>query len=129
MTYNIDDTLLRVINNLTEAVNVCCEVDESSDDHEKTYPFATGYSRAAMNGAIDDLRLIVKQLRKPMEEFYDYVLAFYGENGIYKIGATRDMVMEATQKYISSGADFTGDSFDREHVRDIMLNDYGLTMV
>jgi hypothetical protein len=129
MTYNIDDILIRVINNLTEAVNVCCEVDESSDDHEKTYPFATGYSRAAMNGAIDDLRLIVKQLRKPMEEFYDYVLAFYGENGIYKIGATRDMVMEATQKYISSGADFTGDSFDREHVRDIMLNDYGLTMV
>ena len=129
MTYNIDDILLRVINNLTEAVNVCCSVDDNSDDHEKTYPFATGYSRAAMNGAIDDLRLIVKQLRKPMEEFYDYVLAFYGENGIYKIGATRDMVMEATQKYISSGADFTGDSFDREHVRDIMLNDYGLTMV
>ena len=129
MMYQIDDTLLRVIENLTAAVNVCCEVDESSDDHEKTYPFATGYSRAAMNGAIDDLRLIVKQLQKPMEEFYDYVLAFYGENGIYKIGATRDMVMEATQKYISSGADFTGDSFDREHVRDIMLNDYGLTMV
>jgi hypothetical protein len=129
MTYNIDDTLLRVINNLTAAVNVCCEVDESSDDHEKTYPFATGYSRAAMNGAIDDLRLIVKQLQKPMEEFYDYVLSFYGDDGIYKIGATRDMVMEATQKYINSGADFTGDSFDREHVRDIMLNDYGLTMV
>ena len=64
-----------------------------------------------------------------MSDFYHYVLAFYGENGIYKIGATRDMVMEATQKYISSGADFTGDSFDREHIRDIMLNDYGLTMV
>jgi hypothetical protein len=129
MMYQIDDTLLRVIENLTAAVNVCCEVDESSDDHEKTYPFATGYSRAAMNGAIDDLNRIVKQLQKPMEEFYDYVLVFYGENGIYKIGATRDMVMEATQKYISSGADFTGDSFDREHVRDIMLNDYDLTMV
>ena len=64
-----------------------------------------------------------------MDGFYDYVLSFYGDDGIYKIGATRDMVMEATQKYISSGADFTGDSFDREHVRDIMLNDYGLTMV
>jgi hypothetical protein len=64
-----------------------------------------------------------------MESFYDYVLSFYGDDGIYKIGATRDMVMEATQKYISSGADFAGDSFDREHVRDIMLNDYGLTMV
>jgi hypothetical protein len=64
-----------------------------------------------------------------MEGFYDYVLSFYGENGIYKIGATLDMVMEATQKYINSGANFCGDSFDREHVRDIMLNDYGLTMV
>jgi hypothetical protein len=82
-----------------------------------------------MNGAIDDLRLIVKQLQKPMEEFYDYVLAFYGENGIYKIGATRDMVMEATQKYIKSSYQFCGDSFDREQIRDIMLNDYGLTMV
>jgi hypothetical protein len=64
-----------------------------------------------------------------IDGFYDYVLSFYGDDGIYKIGATRDMVMEATQKYISSGANFCGDSFDREHVRDIMLNDYGLTMV
>jgi hypothetical protein len=64
-----------------------------------------------------------------MDGFYDYVLSFYGDDGIYKIGATLDMVMEATQKYINSGANFCGDSFDREHVRDIMLNDYGLTMV
>ena len=64
-----------------------------------------------------------------IDGFYDYVLSFYGDDGIYKIGATRDMVMEATQKYISSGANCCGDSFDREHVRDIMLNDYGLTMV
>jgi hypothetical protein len=39
------------------------------------------------------------------------------------------MVMEATEKYINSGANFYGDSFDREHVRDIMINDYGLKMV
>jgi hypothetical protein len=64
-----------------------------------------------------------------MADFYNYVLSFYGENGIYKIGATLDMVMEATQKYINSGAEFYGDSFDREHVRDIMLKDYGLKMV
>jgi hypothetical protein len=61
-----------------------------------------------------------------MEDFYSYVLDFYGDDGIYEIGATLDMVMEATQKYISSGAEFCGDSFDREHVRDIMLRDYGL---
>ena len=64
-----------------------------------------------------------------MSDFYDYVLSFYGENGIYKIGATLDMVMEATEKYINSGAPFYGDSFDREHIRDIMINDYGLKMV
>ena len=62
--YQMDDTLLRVINDLTAAVKVCCEVDESSNDHEKTYPFATGYSRAAMNGAIDELNRILHQLRK-----------------------------------------------------------------
>ena len=64
-----------------------------------------------------------------MSDFHNYVLAFYGENGIYKIGATRDMVMEATQKYINSTDEFCGDSFDREQVRDIMLKDYGLKMV
>ena len=61
-----------------------------------------------------------------MSDFCDYVLSFYGENGIYKIGATFDMVVEATQKYINSGADFAGDSFDREHVRDIMIDTYQL---
>ena len=65
-----------------------------------------------------------------MTEFYDYVLSFYGENGIYPIGASLDMVMEATEKYLNTpGTDFCGDSFDREHVRDIMLRDYGLVMV
>lgn len=63
-----------------------------------------------------------------LEQFHSYVLSFYGENGIYDMQATEDMVIEATQKYITSGANFCGDSFDREHVRDIMLNDYGLKM-
>jgi len=64
------------------------------------------------------------------EKFYDYVLSFYGPDGIYKIGATMDMVMEATQKYLKAPeTDFCGDSLDREHVRDIMLRDYGLVMV
>ena len=74
---------------------------------------------------------IMKMIYDPtlMSDFHNYVLAFYGENGIYKIGATRDMVMEATQKYINSTDEFCGDSFDREQVRDIMLKDYGLKMV
>ena len=63
----IDDKLIRVIVNLTNAVNVCYAVDNSNDDdYEKTYPFATGYSKSAMNGAIDDLSRIVEYLRKDM---------------------------------------------------------------
>ena len=60
----IDDKLIRVIDSLTNAVNVCYEVDNTSDDYEKTYPFATGYSSSAMNTAIEDLSRIVEYLRK-----------------------------------------------------------------
>jgi len=56
------DTLKRLISNLQEAVNVCYNVDASeSDNCEKTYPFATGYSRAAMNSVIDDLNNIINK--------------------------------------------------------------------
>jgi hypothetical protein len=61
-----------------------------------------------------------------MSDFYHYVLSFYGENGIYNMGATLDMVMEATKTYINSSDEFYGDSFDREHVRDIMIDKYKL---
>lgn len=64
MNYEIDDRLIRIIDNLTHAVNVCYGVDESLDDYEKTYPFATGYSKSAMDGAIDELNRIVSELRK-----------------------------------------------------------------
>jgi len=60
----IDDKLIRVIDNLTNAVNVCYEVDNTSDDYDKSCPFATGYSKSAMNAAIDDLSQIVTQLRE-----------------------------------------------------------------
>jgi hypothetical protein len=44
------------------------------------------------------------------------------------MGATLDEVMEATAKYLKeSSIPFDGDSIDRENVRDIMMNDYGLT--
>jgi len=64
MNYEIDDRLIRIIDSLTHAVNVCYAVDESLDDYEKTYPFATGYSKSAMDGAIDELNRIVSELRK-----------------------------------------------------------------
>ena len=56
------DTLKRLIRDLQEAVNVCYNVDSSeSDNYEKTYPYATGYSRAAMNSVIEDLNNILNK--------------------------------------------------------------------
>ena len=68
----IDDQLISVIDNLTRAVNVCYSVENASpEDREKDwdlqYPYAAGYSRAAMNTAIDDLSQIVKELRDAAE--------------------------------------------------------------
>jgi hypothetical protein len=61
------------------------------------------------------------------ERFYSYVMSFYGPDEIYDMNCTLDMVMEATEKYLSlPDTRFDGDSFDRENVRDIMMNDYGL---
>ena len=61
--------------------------------------------------------------------FVNYVRSFYGPGGIYDMGATDVMIIEATIQYINSGADFCGDSFDREHVRDIMINQYSLVPI
>jgi hypothetical protein len=60
-TVNVSlDTLKRVIRNLEDAVKVCHGVDSSEDaDLEKTYPFATGYSRSAMTSAIMDLNNLI----------------------------------------------------------------------
>ena len=58
--------ILCVIDTLTGAINVCQSVDNTSEDHEKSYPFATGYSRAAMQAAIQDLQYIVKRMNNEM---------------------------------------------------------------
>ena len=65
-------------------------------------------------------------------DFLAYVDSFYNEkNGIYPIkGLTNSMIINATQKYITSQTkDYTwgdGDSVDRERVRDIILADNNL---
>ena len=65
-------------------------------------------------------------------DFIPYVDSFYNEkNGIYPIkGLTNSMIINATQKYITSQTkDYTwggGDSVDRERVRDIILADNNL---
>ena len=66
-----------------------------------------------------------------IREFINYVYDFYGKNGIYDMGATRDNITTATIDYISSLLSkqeykFCGDSLDRERVRDIMISKFNL---
>jgi len=41
-------TLETLIEILADAMNECYNVDSRSEDCEKSYPYATGYSRSAM---------------------------------------------------------------------------------
>lgn len=58
-----------------------------------------------------------------INNFVNYVLEFYGEGGIYDFGAVEGEVLKALEVRLQNHADipFSGDSFDRELVRDIML--------
>ena len=64
-------------------------------------------------------------------EFISYVLSFYGETGIYPENKrTKEQVSYATLMYLDSLTDTRtwgeGDSLDRERVRDLMNNYYGV---
>jgi hypothetical protein len=65
-----------------------------------------------------------------MTEFYDYVLSFYGPQGIYPMGANLTVVRKATNDLIRilkiKGQEFCGDSIDRELVRDLLIDKYKL---
>ena len=71
----------------------------------------------------------VEKVTNILCDFLAYVDSFYNEkNGIYPIkGLTNDMIINATQKYITSQTkDYTwggGDSVDRERVCRIILAD------
>ena len=71
----------------------------------------------------------VEKVTNILCDFLAYVDSFYNEkNGIYPIkGLTSDMIINATQKYITSQTkDYTwggGDSVDRERVCRIILAD------
>ena len=71
MTYNmevvqrrsdlvIDEQLIAITKRLKEAVDVCYT---APDKEGQGYPYATGYSRSAMQGAIEDLSRLVKYLQ------------------------------------------------------------------
>jgi hypothetical protein len=67
-----------------------------------------------------------------LAQFHRYVFDFYGRGGIYPMGATFDLIEQATQslmnKLESEESEFVGDSIDRELVRDILISEYGLKM-
>lgn len=49
-------TLETLIESLQDAVNICYNVDSTDGNCERTYPYATGYSRAAMEMTISNLK-------------------------------------------------------------------------
>lgn len=75
----------------------------------------------------------VENIVSGLVDFLAYVEDFYGAGGIYDMGATGEQIIVATKKYINqvgtdpeSSMSFCGDSLDREKVRDIMIEDFGL---
>lgn len=68
-----------------------------------------------------------------LAEFHEYVLGFYGteaeHDALYPMGATLDQVRRATvimESEYKKKKDVAYDSIDRERVRDIMINEFGL---
>lgn len=63
-------------------------------------------------------------------KFIDYVHSFYGPDGVYPLGVTKDMITESTLSYVNQlePGEFCGDSIDREKVRDIMIDDFDLSV-
>ena len=56
---NLENQLLSLQERLQDAVNVTYTAPQNKD---QGYPFATGYSKSAMQGVIEDLTRIIEQL-------------------------------------------------------------------
>lgn len=66
-----------------------------------------------------------------INDFIDYVMGYYGPDEIYPItGINRTIVRKATNDVMKiakiKGEKFCGDSFDREQVRDLLIDKYKL---
>lgn len=66
-----------------------------------------------------------------LNDFVDYVMGFYGPDGIYPMGANLTLIRSATDDCMKiaeiKGEEFCGDSVDRELVRDLLISKYKLT--
>ena len=51
-------TLETLIESLDDAINVCYRVESRSEDTQKSYPYATGYSRSAMLMVQEELKFL-----------------------------------------------------------------------
>ena len=60
----LETQLICLQERLQDAVNVC---NESPKLEDQGYPYATGYSRSAMKGVIEDLNRIMQQLSDSQE--------------------------------------------------------------
>lgn len=55
-------------------------------------------------------------------DFVEYVHSFYGNGGLYDMGATYQQICQATKILLSqNGINVSFDSLDRERVRDILV--------
>ena len=72
-----------------------------------------------------------------MQSFIDYVLGYYGRDGIWDMGATRTMVCDIINTYLIGDVwvvpdhpygtlSFGYDTIDRELIRDLLESDYSL---
>lgn len=58
-----------------------------------------------------------------MNDFIEYVMSFYGPEGIYDMNATREEVEAALAiRLENTEIEFAADSYDRELIRDIILD-------
>lgn len=60
-------------------------------------------------------------------QFIKYVHDFYGpDSDLYPMGASLEQIGQALDILIARGDDVAHDSFDREKIRDIMIEQFGL---
>jgi len=67
-----------------------------------------------------------------LAQFLDYVHDWYGEGGVYDMGATHSQVADATMRYLQEPAHlerFEGDTLDRDTVRIFLEDMFGLSEV
>ncbi len=59
-------------------------------------------------------------------QFVKYVRTFYGPHGVYPMGATAIQIRRSIKVLMERYGDVQFDSLDRERVRDILIERFGL---